>query len=148
MRDLQQYANDYANQPYERFQVRFRKRKIRETLDQHPHCRILEIGCGLEPLFQDFVDFEHLTVLEPTELFFRRAREELAGHAASSRVELLPLTLEGALAALAGRPFDVILLSSLLHEVPSPEKFLRQIATLTGEGTMVHINVPNALSFH
>jgi SAM-dependent methyltransferase len=148
MRDLDKYEKDYAGQPYERFQVRFRKRKIRETLDRHPHRRILEIGCGLEPLFRDFADFDHLTILEPAQLFHQRAEAELASHPARAKVQLLAATLEASPPLLGGRQFDLILLSSLLHEMPQPEQFLRQVAALAGPETIVHVNVPNALSFH
>ena len=148
MRDLERYEKDYAEQPYERFQVAFRKRKIRETLDWHSHARILEIGCGLEPLFLECTDFDTLTIVEPAELFVRRTRERLASHFARDKVELLEGTLESQQARLGGRTFDIILLSSLLHEVPAPAEFLRRVGALATAGTVVHVNVPNARSFH
>jgi len=148
MRDLDKYEKDYAGQPYERFQVRFRKRKIREVIEGHPHRRILEIGCGLEPLFRDFTDFDHLTVLEPAEMFFKKARADLMAHPARQKVQLLAATLEASPPLLKGQEFDLILLSSLLHEVPQPEQFLRHVMALAGSETLVHVNVPNALSFH
>jgi SAM-dependent methyltransferase len=148
MRDLKKYEQDYAGQPYERFQVRFRKQKIIEILSRHSHGKILEIGCGLEPLFRDFYDFEELTVLEPARFFAARARQEIAGHPLRERVRFLEKTLETASVELDGQIFDMILLSSLLHEVPNAEEFLGRVRDLSGPKTMVHINVPNALSFH
>ena len=148
MRDLEKYQKDYAEQPYERFQVKFRKRKIREVVDKYPHRRILEIGCGLFPLFSDFTDFDQLTVIEPAELFFSEAKRSLEDHPSRNRVELLATTLEASCENLSSKNFDIILLSSLLHEVVGPEVFLGQVHKLASAETIVHVNVPNALSFH
>jgi len=148
MRDMTRYEDDYTNQPYERFQVRFRKRLIHEMLRRYPHQGILEIGCGLEPLFLEFTDFESMVVVEPGPKFFSNAQEELSGNPSCRRVEILLATLEGSLPLLLGRQFDVIILSSLLHEVNRPEELLSQVGTLAGPETVVHVNVPNARSFH
>lgn len=148
MRDLEKYGHDYASQPYERFQVAFRKRVIRQVLDRHPHGRILEIGCGLVPLFLDVVDFVRLVVLEPAPLFHARAVALRESSPVRDRVEIMQDTLEAAASRLAVEDFDFIVLSSLLHEVPKPEEFLRAIQPLAGLQTVVHVNVPNAHSFH
>ena len=52
-RDLQDYQKQYASQPYEKYQVAFRKRKIAELLAKHKHDCLLEVGCGLESIFLD-----------------------------------------------------------------------------------------------
>ena len=44
--------------------------------------------------------------------------------------------------------FDFIILSSLLHEVEKPQDFLHLITSLCKTHTILHINVPNAKSFH
>lgn len=149
-RDLSKYEQDYLQQPYERFQVRFRKRKIREILDRHAHGRIIEIGCGLEPLFQDFLGFDHLTVLEPAGAFYQRAQELLAAQPKDvrERVHLVNATLEAAAGELVSKDYDIALVSSLLHEVSAPEKFLRRVVQTAGSGALIHVNVPNARSFH
>lgn len=149
MRDLEKYEAEYRAQPYERFQVAFRKREILRLLARYPRGRFLEIGCGLEPLFKDTGAFESLVVVEPAEMFHDNALAELEKIPdRAARVRVLPVTLEASVALLAGEHFDVIVLSSLLHEVPEPEAFLGQVAAITRPGTIVHINVPNARSFH
>lgn len=42
----------------------------------------------------------------------------------------------------------MIICSSLLHEVENPKEFLTEIHKASNKGTVVHINVPNANSFH
>ena len=43
---------------------------------------------------------------------------------------------------------DIIVISSLLHEVESPVQFLNSIKAICTDKTIVHINVPNANSLH
>ena len=42
----------------------------------------------------------------------------------------------------------MVICSSLLHEVEKPEVLLKAIFSVCNESTIVHINVPNAKSFH
>lgn len=44
--------------------------------------------------------------------------------------------------------YDMIICSSLLHEVENPEDFLKKLFSICDKNTVVHINVPNALSVH
>jgi len=149
MRDLDQYEKYYEKQPYEKYQVKFRKKKVLELIAGVPHCSILEIGCGLEPLFLDFDDFESLTVLEPANLFFQTATQQLLLHPLSSgRVSLVQTTLEDYRPPADQAAFDLILVSSLLHEIREPLAFLHQVRRLCSQNTRVHVNVPNGNSFH
>lgn len=47
-----------------------------------------------------------------------------------------------------GSDFDMIICSSLLHEVEDPKSVLRAIASKCRKHTIVHVNVPNANSMH
>lgn len=49
---------------------------------------------------------------------------------------------------LQNETFDFIILSSLLHEVINPLQFLMQLMSILKNDTILHINVPNAMSFH
>ena len=44
--------------------------------------------------------------------------------------------------------FDFIVCSSLIHEIDNPQKMLAGIRDVANENTIIHINVPNAQSFH
>lgn len=44
--------------------------------------------------------------------------------------------------------YDLIVCSSLLHEVEQPKKLINAITQICNDGTVVHINVPNANSMH
>ena len=52
MRDIEKYTTDYLVQDFEVYQVEYRRRMIAEQIEKYQPQRILEIGCGKEPLFQ------------------------------------------------------------------------------------------------
>lgn len=146
-RDLIDYQEQYANQPYEKYQVAFRKRKLKEILGKYPHANLLEVGCGLESIFLDVDSFDRLTVLEPAQLFYNKAVED-SKKISGKKIQVLNLLLEDSMAELAQQKFDFILVSSLLHEIPDQPKFLHTLHQLASENTVIHFNVPNARSFH
>src|SRR5438876_588851 len=73
MRDLKDYEQQYNTQPYERYQVYFRKKKIMEIIQAHKHNVLLEVGCGLESLFTDINTFDKFYLCEPAGLFYNKA---------------------------------------------------------------------------
>lgn len=146
-RDLIDYQEQYANQPYEKYQVAFRKRKLKELLSNYPHANLLEVGCGLESIFLDLGSFEQLTVIEPAHMFYEKALEDTKKFP-GKKIRVLNLLLEDSLKELAEQKFDFILVSSLLHEIPDQPKFLSTLHQLASEKTVIHFNVPNAQSFH
>jgi len=146
MRDIGQYEADYlADDRFEPHMVRYRRRQVLSSLARYPHARILEVGCGMEPLFDFVDDWDEFTIVEPGHEFVRLARE----HAAAGRdVVVVEALIEEASPLLAGRQFDFIVVSSLLHEVRDPSLLLTSIRAQCGAHTVVHFNVPNAKSIH
>lgn len=147
-RDLNDYQEQYKNQPYERYQVMFRKRKIKECLLKYKHDSILEIGCGFEPIFLDIHDFSSMIVVEPADIFYQNAQKQINNISDNKKIRLIHKMLEDSVQDLRGETFDFILLSSLLHEIKDVRAFLRNLYELADPNTVVHINVPNAQSFH
>lgn len=145
MRNLDVYQENYASLPFEESQARYRKRKILDSLAKYQPRSILEIGCGFDPIFNHYADFDRCTIVEPGDDFFRRAREQARAHDA---VTVIHGTLEDNVEPLLAARYDFILLSSLLHEIPDSKRLLDATARLCGPTTIVHINVPNARSFH
>ena len=54
MRDLDDYLIQYDNLPFEDVQVRYRRKRVLELLNELKPSNILEIGCGYKPLFSDY----------------------------------------------------------------------------------------------
>lgn len=148
MRDLIAYQQEYINQPYESYQVAFRKRKVVEILSKNNASNLLEIGCGLSSIFTDFTNFKELVVLEPAIAFFEKAKKDLNKTNLSDRVSVHQVYLEDSVVFLNKKKFDFILLSCLLHEIQNQKSFLRNVLALSSSNTVIHINVPNANSFH
>ena len=145
MRDLKDYQTSYEQLPFENTQIKFRKRKILETLNHYQPKSVLEIGCGLAPFFNDYLDYDVFTVVEPCEQFYEHAEAQAAN---KSNVKVVRGILEDNIENLQQQPYDVILLTSLLHELADPAALLASVAKLCSEKTIVHVNVPNAKSFH
>ena len=125
-RDLLDYQEQYANQPYEKYQVAFRKRKLIELLQKYNHKNLLEVGCGLESIFLDFSNYETLTVIEPAEMFYEKALAD-KDNAKNKNITVIKALLEDSLPQLNGQKFDFILVSSLLHEIPDQPKFFKTL---------------------
>jgi len=145
MRDLKDYQASYEQLPFEDTQIKFRKRKVIETLNRYQPRSILEIGCGLAPFFNDYTHYDFFTVVEPGEHFYQNAAAHARG---KNNVEVLLGTLQENCEKLTERPYDVVLLVSLLHELSDPAALLASVATLCSANTVVHVNVPNAKSVH
>lgn len=145
MRDLDAYQARYAALPFEPYQAYYRRQKVLEQLRRHRAKRILEVGCGLEPLFMHCADFDVMHVVEPCASFFAAAQAKAKN---LPHVRMHAGTLEQSVEWLAHEPLDFIVLASLLHEVENPVQLLTQIRSLCQECTIVHAIVPNAKSLH
>lgn len=143
MRDIADYANKYTEPGFEEYKVFYRRKKLMEIIEAYQPKRILEIGCGSEPLFQ-YVENVEFTVIEPSQIFYNHALE-LARK--NEKVTCINGFFEDITSELDHR-YDMIICASLLHEVEQPDKLLDKIATLCNKDTVVHINVPNANSMH
>lgn len=148
MRDIQDYEAKYLEDPCERYQVRMRREKIIELMRSCRHETILEIGCGMEPLFAYTRDYGRMVIVEPGDAFIQNARKK--AEESGSRVVCIQGFLEEKIEQIQGAcdDYDFIILSSLLHEVEEPEKLLQAVSCVCSEKTTVHINVPNANSLH
>ena len=117
MRDLNSYSNEYINQPFESYQVEYRKRLVLDIIKKNNHKTILEVGCGVNPLFDFFTDFELLTILEPSKLFYDKAVDIISKQNLSEKVEIFNNFFEDAVETVNSRNYDLIIISALIHEI-------------------------------
>ena len=143
MRDIENYEHEYLDNPFEKHMLHFRHACAARSLEARQARHVLEIGCGLEPSYKYYDTFDSLTIVEPSALFCDEARRR-----APRNVTLINSSFDIKLAQSLNKQFDAVLLSSLLHEVPDPLRFLESVACICSRDTFVHINVPNAFSLH
>lgn len=144
-RDIEKYIQDYRSSDFEKVMVHYRRKQVLQSINMYPHCRILEIGCGEQPLFTDIVDFEEYVIVEPASSFCKNAFAVANG---KSCITVIQDFFENRVDELLNRQFDFIIVSALLHEVVDPKSLLDGIYKCCTDETVVHINVPNNQSFH
>lgn len=144
-RNLDDYKKQYMSIPFEAYQVKYRRKNIIDQMSYRSHERVLEIGCGMEPLFQYVKDVKKWVVVEPTDWFYENAKKM-----APDNVVLIRGGIEDVISQIRNviDGFDYILCNCLLHEFQQPEILLSSIKELCSEHTIVNISVPNAKSVH
>lgn len=150
-RDITQYESAYlANYGFESVMVAYRRRLLLERLAQHTPKTVIEIGCGSELLYRHYLDqggqVERWIVVEPGDQFASTARA-----AGLPNLQVIQAFFEDAteqISALLPVSPQLIICSGVLHEVPDAHRLLASIASVMGEHTLLHVNVPNATSFH
>ncbi|OBF81049.1 hypothetical protein A5791_06760 [Mycobacterium sp. 852002-51163_SCH5372311] len=144
-RDIESYSRSYRELPFEAIQARYRRRVVLQQVAEFRPASLLEVGCGLRPLFTDLDPAIKVTVVEPSAEFASNARELAAGREGT---EILESFLEQVAPSLQPGGFDLIVLSSLLHEVDEPQQLLQALLPHCHTSSIVHVNVPNAHSLH
>lgn len=150
MRNIEDYTDKYLEDGFEKYQVEFRRKKILEIMKRLQPKNILEIGCGMEPIFMYLAadSYDKIITVEASEVFFENANKLSADN---SKVACVNAFFEEWADGME-ESFDFILCSGLLHELEDPDKMLEAIKLLCqnarGKETIVHINVPNANSIH
>ena len=145
-RRLDDYEENFLKEnDFERVREKYRRRIVLEFLSRRNARRILEIGCGISPLFTDVAGFDEFHIVEPIPSFVERATELAAG---DSRIFFHQSRLEDEPGLSGAGPFDAIVASSILHEVEDSDIFLEKIRALCTTETTVHFNASNAKSFH
>ncbi|MWV62146.1 methyltransferase domain-containing protein [Helicobacter saguini] len=129
--------------------VEIRRKEVLKFLQQYKAKNVLEIGCGLHSLFNFYEDFENFVVVEPSSEFAKKALQDSKNlQNTESKITIINDFIENHIQTLQNTHFDFIILSSLLHEVINPKDFLSKILKVMKNETILHINVPNANSFH
>ena len=130
--------------------VHYRRRFLLERLALLRPAVVVEVGCGSELLYEFWLQeggrAECWVIVEPAGRF---AEAALASNLPN--LSVVSEFFENAVPqvrALLPRPPDLVICSGLLHEVPSATALLSSMASVMGEGTRLHVNVPNAGSLH
>jgi len=145
MLQVSNYENDYTSLPFEDILRGYRRENIFRSIKHYAAKRILEIGCGPDPLFIHFNDFDSMLVVEPGNIFFEKA---LAAAGANPKIRVTNAFIEDLAEELEKEQFDFIIIGGFLHEISNPEQVLQSVKKIAAATTVVHSFVPNARSFH
>ncbi len=149
MRDLNKYYSEYVEDNFDHILSDYRKKNIEiELIKKLKPKRLVEIGCGINPLFLDFEDFEMLTIIEPAQGFCDFVTDKLNNeyHHLKDKVKIVQKTAQEVV-ALEQVP-DFIMCVGLLGEIPDPMEIINSIYRIAGDKTYVYISAPNEFSFH
>jgi ubiquinone/menaquinone biosynthesis C-methylase UbiE len=148
-KDLDKYLRDYLDLPFERIFEAYRHTKVLELIHSanlSKSIKFLEIGPGLNPIFNVIKEFGVAHILEPVNELFKINKEKLPK---VSLVNLYNMSLEDFFNSNFKLPsYDLIILSSVLHEIPEYQKALIQCFNLLSSGSKIIIVVPNNRSLH
>lgn len=147
-RDLEAYGKNYTGDyGFEALMVYYRRLMLLARLHELKPLRILEIGCGQELLAEAYYDgdgrWDDWVIVEPVSEFAEYARNR-----GIERVSVINATFDLSIKVLDCFKPDLVICSSLLHEVVSAEELLNDIIKVMCPHTVLHINVPNSGSLH
>jgi len=146
-RNFDLYVKDFNILPFERVQEKFRKRRLLELLNKHlgiDSKAILEVGPGLNSIFLEGLTNHTGVTLEPTMELFEKLELSLGD---MSNILILNQTLEE-FALKSQNKFDVVVFSSVLHEIQDVNKNLELVVKLLKPEGLFFVVVPNNQSVH
>jgi len=147
-RNIQMYTKKYLKAPFLEENVEYRRKCVLAQLEKYPHRKILEIGCGMFPLFHYMkTEYDKYYIVDPS-IFFANNARELAGEQLEKKIWVYTGYFEQMLDVVRNVEPDFIICSSLLHEVRDERGLLQAIREVAVKESVIHINVPNATSMH
>ena len=144
MHDHHDYQLNYEKLSFEDKLRKYRMEYVTDYLKSIQSTKILEIGCGNDPIHFYFNDFEMLDLIEPGEHFYEFTKSKVVD---DPRITIQNCFLEEA-NLRAKNDYDVIIIGGFLHEIDNPEEVLAAVKDVANPKTIVITYVPNANSFH
>lgn len=142
-RDLNSYLNEYYLLPFERIAEKYRRKAVLKALREIQPQSLVEVGCGQDSIF-NHLDLSILgTIVEPIESL--TTSQDLGRRLPKVKVinSLFEAVQVGAI-----EQAEVVLLSSILHEVNDATLLIETSSRfLQSDGAIVLV-VPNAWSIH
>lgn len=106
--------------------------------------KILEIGCGNDPIFACYDDYKVMDIIEPGNFFYEDTKSKIGN---DGRISITKGFIEESHSKLSN-DYDVIVIGGFLHEIDNPEEVLAAVKKIASPSTVVITYVPNANSFH
>lgn len=143
-RNIEEYTQKYIDDKFEFIQAEYRRKTILEIIKKIKPNSLLEIGCGMKPLFVDLEDIQ-TTVVDPSVKFCENAKKYNAEGKHTVINDFFDCNFSDKYKKF---DFEMVICSGLLHEVEHPMLLLKAISKVCSDSSIVHVNVPNAKSLH
>jgi SAM-dependent methyltransferase len=144
MYNQDEYQLKYQNLTFEDKLRKYRMEYIVDYLNTIKSDKILEIGCGNDPIFLCYDNYEVMDIVEPGDHFYEFTKNKIGD---DKRISIQNCFIEDAKLELKNE-YDVIVIGGFLHEIDNPEEVLSVIKGIAKPETIVLTYVPNANSFH
>jgi SAM-dependent methyltransferase len=145
-RDFQDYLSNYYELGFEDVQEKFRKKRlvelVRQLKEEQNFQNILEVGPGRNSVSDCLLPCERYVVLEPIRDFFELITLE------DSSVSVRNETAEQYFASESKIVFDLVILSSVLHEIENLPAFMKELLQILTQDAKVLVVLPNNISLH
>ncbi len=139
-----EYQLKYQNLTFEDKLRKYRMEYVVDYLNTIKSDKILEIGCGNDPIFMYYDNFEVMDIVEPGDHFYEFTKNMIGD---DKRISIQNCFIEEAKLELKNE-YDVVVIGGFLHEIENPEEVLSVIKKIAKPQTIVLTYVPNANSFH
>jgi SAM-dependent methyltransferase len=141
------YLADYG---FESVMVRMRQDNVLSLLPEQ--CRsVVEIGCGVDLLVERLPeqrDIAHWIIVEPSDAFADAVRDRVSPVPFVTFIHARIQDAVSAILEVCPTGADLVICSSLLHEVDEPQTILSAASAVMNEHGHLLVNVPNAGSLH
>jgi SAM-dependent methyltransferase len=144
MNSKDNYCQNYQNLTFEDKLRKYRMKFILDYLDNITSNKILEIGCGNDPIFYCYDDYAVMDIVEPENNFYEFVKNKITDN---SKVSIHNCFIEDPSLVLKN-DYDIIVIGGFLHEIDNPINVLESIKKFANPETIIITYVPNANSFH
>jgi len=131
----------------EEFLDGLRRKHIIQAILKYKAMNILEIGCGPTPIFSFLDKFKNYVIVEKSKVFSENALR-LSKKYSQGKIAILNGKLEDVKDRIPRLKYDVIIISSVLHEVENSDEIISILRAFCEPTTIVVAIVPNADSIH
>lgn len=147
-RDYNKYDQEFDALPFERILEKYRLRRLIEIIDEHVSKNlnnVLEIGPGYNSILRELSVVGERVIIEPSNQLFAYNKAMYFGE---ESVTILNEEVKEFSSRDPLPEFDLIVLSSVLHEFHDAQNELLSIVKLLKRGGHVIVVVPNNESVH
>jgi 2-polyprenyl-3-methyl-5-hydroxy-6-metoxy-1,4-benzoquinol methylase len=143
LRNFDAYTYMYRSMPFERIQETYRREHVADLLRDLQAERALEVGCGLKSIFTEWLPSVDAVIVEPISDHLDAATALLGQR---GTVTSWLGTFEDYAQTCAPGVFDVVLMSSVLHETTDPALTLAATHHVLSDGHLVLVtNNPRSI---